>query len=724
MPLPWNEGTTGNSKAELPELASDASPLELGDWLAVCGPVLRDISQVSARWWNLTLREAQCFYDRWKTSSPLERVQINPRLPDELLDGRYQRTEQRGVNLLLRSIPSDQQQALITARELTSTALLFRLFVRYQPGGAGEKAILLSKLTVLDKSKNSTELAAALRSWRRHFARAEEIDAVLPDGTLLLKALEPACTVIAGLDAQASFRLAQSRLQLGVDQLPQHQGVWRFSQCLLAEAETLSLQSSTPSVTSSPIKVKQMEATSKPSVHGSGPSDKGKGHWATSTPCKYFRSDAGCKAGRSCRWSHSWDGVDDKNSRCWICGGKDHRKSDCKLKSQSTKGKEQKTSGEPMNGSGGGKGSSSSSATTASQGSGLSAAAAKSTGASSMSTPPKMQEMDASGEVGTTTQESETSVGEVNSKGSGETGSTTSEVLLQEATKLLKSLRGPQLRVIKVSQLDYEHGNTMVLLDSGATHALRPAFNDAEWDEAQPTQVSLADGVTTKLRLKPNSKVLLSSPYDEANSQSWIVPMGGVAELGYKFGWKGARCWLCDDRGQDLEVSVHHGCPMVSRAVGQDLISKLETRQVLFAMKTMLVNALFADPQSVNVANVQHDLELALTVKLKVLFPALPDEILMRVVPSMTDSQEGIDGALLPWNRRKRRRLAQAKQVVVHLFSGPDQRFWEKKLSTGGMEVLCVDISANIAADLHDDHVFRYLLTLSASGRVKAVLPG
>ena len=176
---------------------------------------------MSARWWNLTLREAHCYYDRWKTASPLERVQIDPKLPDELLDGRYQRTEQRGVSLLLRSIPSDQQQALITARELTSTALLFRLLVRYQPGGSAEKAILLSKLTVMDKNNGVVELSAALRSWRRHFRRAQEIDAALPDGTLLLKALEPACAQVAALDTQASFRLAQSRLQLGVDQHPQ-----------------------------------------------------------------------------------------------------------------------------------------------------------------------------------------------------------------------------------------------------------------------------------------------------------------------------------------------------------------------------------------------------------------------------------------------------------------------------------------------------------------------
>ena len=91
------------AKQNLAPLAADASPLDLGDWLAVCGPVLRDLSAVSARWWNLTLREAQCYYDRWKLASPLERVQIDPRLPDELLDLRYQRTQQRGVHLLLQS---------------------------------------------------------------------------------------------------------------------------------------------------------------------------------------------------------------------------------------------------------------------------------------------------------------------------------------------------------------------------------------------------------------------------------------------------------------------------------------------------------------------------------------------------------------------------------------------------------------------------------------------
>ena len=709
-PLPWSEGAGGENK-ELVELAADASPLELGDWLAVCGPVLRDISSVSSRWWNLTTREAQCYYERWKTSSPLERVQIVPKLPDELLDQCYQRTEQRGVNLLLKAIPADQQQALITARELTSTALLFRLLVRYQPGGSGEKSILLAKLTSLDKSSGTPELAAALRSWRRHYARAQEIGAILPDGTLLLKALEPAVAQIGALDAQAAFRLAQSRLQLGIDQQPLHDGVWRFSQCLLAEAETLCLMASTPSTTTpSPVKVKQMDAHGKPPNATGSSVDKGKGTSLASTPCKYFRSESGCKAGRNCKWSHSWDGIEDKAARCWICGGKDHRKTDCKLKAQGQgkpgPSKDGKSHGEP-GGSGGGK-SSSKMSTSPSTSSNVAGAGS--------SIAPKLQEMEGPMEAA-----SEVPAPSDGSK--GETGTTSSEALLQEATKLLKSLRAPQLKMIKISQLDVATEGMMVLLDSGATHALRPALTEGEWAAAQPTQVTLADGVTTKLRLKVNSKILVSDPADDTMSQSWIIPLGGITELGYRFEWKGAKCSLRDEQGQELDVCIQHGCPMVTRQLGQEMIARLEHQQVRLVRKALLLKSMLVDPSAESLEAVKNSTEMALTLKMKMMFPDLPDEVLMKVIPDLS-SLKGNEGHRIPWNRHKRRRLQQAKSIVIHLFSGPDHRFWEKKLAGSGTEVLCVDLSGYVPADLHDDAVFRFLLSLAASGRVKALLAG
>ena len=112
-------------------------------------------------------------------------------------------------------------------RDLSSTAILFHLYVRHQPGGPGEKAILLGQFTTL--------LASSLRTWRRHFARAREVDASLLDGVLLIKALEAAAVQVAKEDSQAAFRLSTSRQQFALDQRPTEQSIWSFSQCLLAE---------------------------------------------------------------------------------------------------------------------------------------------------------------------------------------------------------------------------------------------------------------------------------------------------------------------------------------------------------------------------------------------------------------------------------------------------------------------------------------------------------
>ena len=357
-----------------------------------------------------------------------------------------------------------------------------------------------------------------------------------------------------------------------------------------------------------------------------------------STSCKYFRSDAGCKARKACKWSHS-----------------DHRKTECKLKAhgKSGSGKDgQRSTNEPGPGPEGGKTKSASS---------YNVASTSSTGNTSSSGPVKIQEMEAGVEGNQGVQGGD----QPSSDKGGETGatSTTSEALMQEATKLLKSLRAPQLRAIQLSQLDHE-----------VKGMVRPARSPQEWQEATPTQVTLADGITDKLRLKQDSKVLLSAPSDEEWSQSWIIPLGGIAELGYKIEWKNALCSLSDEEGRELPVVVHHGCPMVPRDVGQAMIDRLEKQQIRLLRKAQLLKSMMMDPSVEMMQSIQQSKEMALTYKLKTLFKALPDDILMRVIPDLTDLQS-MDGNRLPWNRRKRRRLERAKQIVVHLFSGPDSKY-------------------------------------------------
>ena len=165
IPTSWETGGgISGSKADLPELPSTASPLQLGYWIHLRGPVMKDLSSVASRWWDLTVRQAQVHYAEWKQATPLQRVQLDPRIPEELNDRYYGRTEQRGVHLLLKSAAPEIQQMLVTDRQLTSTAIVYRLFVPYQPGGPGEKSLILKELTQLPKTHSMTELATALRA--------------------------------------------------------------------------------------------------------------------------------------------------------------------------------------------------------------------------------------------------------------------------------------------------------------------------------------------------------------------------------------------------------------------------------------------------------------------------------------------------------------------------------------------------------------------------------
>jgi hypothetical protein len=68
--------------------------------------------------------------------------------------------------------------------------------------------------------------------------------------------------------------------------------------------------------------------------------------------------------------------------------------------------------------------------------------------------------------------------------------------LLHEATQLLKSLRvQPKINVMQLAGLEQAE-NDWVLIDSGATHALRPAHDLQEWTNAERTVVQLANGET------------------------------------------------------------------------------------------------------------------------------------------------------------------------------------------------------------------------------------
>ena len=141
---------------DLPELAGTISPI--ARWLACEHRTLHERPDPTVS--NLVVRDAQTtedYYNKWRKSIPLERVQLQPML---LQEPEFMRTEQR-------AIPTEMRSVLIASRELCSTTILYCLLITYQPGRPGEKALLLKHLTEVTGGKDWAEAGANFRNWRR-----------------------------------------------------------------------------------------------------------------------------------------------------------------------------------------------------------------------------------------------------------------------------------------------------------------------------------------------------------------------------------------------------------------------------------------------------------------------------------------------------------------------------------------------------------------------------
>ena len=99
-------------------------------------------------------------------------------------------------------------------------------------------------------------------------------------------------------------------------------------------------------------------------------------------------------------------------------------------------------------------------------------------------------------------------------------------------------------------------------------------------------------------------------------------------------------------------------------------------------------------------------------------YPKLPEEVIMRTIP---DLSKEVDTTKLPWNRRKRRSLEKAERVILHLFSGKDEKSWQT-LEGARTQVLCIDVLLHGGSDLNNDNVFRYLLDLAVRGKICGVI--
>ncbi len=272
----------------------------------------------------------------------------------------------------------------------------------------------------------------------------------------------------------------------------------------------------------------------------------------------------------------------------------------------------------------------------------------------------------------------------------GELGS-----LLSEASALMKSLR-PAVKMLSMRKANPELVATG-LLDGGATNALRKG-SPSELQKATEVTVELATGKATLFQ-DPMTGTLLTSEDVEP-----IVPLKGVVDLGYKIKWDASGCVIHHPTQGKLACWLRNGYPVVRENHAMKLISEIEKRET----EKRSAPRLASEGVSVSVEGWW-----------KKNFPNVPPKV-VKYMQGQDDPKT--EGSEVPWNRGQRKRLENAKAIVIHLFSGRSS-YWKKGWPEG-VEVLTIDIKENPRQNLNDPKVWSYVTWLIKNKPILAILGG
>ena len=432
---------------------------------------------MSGIWWQRVVAESQAWYSRWVHAPAVERGLIRPTQSSELQDLRYRRLESRAYAMLQSAVPTMIRDELIANREVHCVALVFHV----QPGGLQERASLLEALTNPGTSNTAADAVAKLRAWGRALNRAASMGISIPDASLMLRGVDNLSEQILRRHVHVNFRINQARNYLQLDHYPTLQAVKEYTKIVQSEFDMLAI--SGHSSESGPKKPRpklaaMQQGAGKGKQGGAGAKEgkpgehKGKSKGgdssqdtaATSTaegknaakgegkPCSFYLTPKGCSKGRQCTFSHQF-GKAKGESRCYNCGSLEHRQDNCTRPT----GKGQ-APGQPK-----GRGQKGSSSTPAA---GQSSEAAASSQGSTNATSSGSNANKSVGESGATAPggvpDSQASSRHQGSLGSSQNVANAQAQVLEEAQKLLKSLRIAALRVHEgagVERVDREESN-------------------------------------------------------------------------------------------------------------------------------------------------------------------------------------------------------------------------------------------------------------------------
>ncbi|CAE7198854.1 RE1 [Symbiodinium sp. CCMP2592] len=588
----------------MPEVTAD-SAVSFSDWLYETEQAVGGLSDRAASWFSMCLKCARETYEVYQMSDPLARLTLEPTRPPELQDERWSRLERRVLTLLLATLQRQAKDDAVTHRISNVSGLLFRLHVLYAPGSSAERASILRHLEGSSGTGNVSETVAALRRWRRHLQRADEMHVAIPDPSVLLRAAETMAAKSLEAHSEIKFRLSLSKSQLQLQYRPTLENVLKYYNHVLAElqqaAPARSQGSQGTNVNPDGTKLKGMNATTNGAGTGeSGSPSRRVGDASPATgkvPCRFFASDNGCTKGQACKFDHTFPSKEAKKSRCWFCGSTKHVQKECPVKSgkpvSPTRGRPTTTSttsfttNPTLN------------QVTAQQQQAImesiqavmGAAATPTTSATpgTLTAAPTEVSTPSTPAIRVTSSDVSTAA-TLEHPGSDER---TQEIgaLLQQANAMLNRLT--RLQALQVSSdrslkelaaqmagLGFAEEEHMALLDSGASHPFRErALHEVD---GVPVRVELAGGQSVTLKQNKAGTLLPTTDAENAQDLSTILPMGALVQtLGCELSWtkkNGLR--IVHPQFGTLKTVVKGNCPLLGETQALDLIHQLEQKKL------------------------------------------------------------------------------------------------------------------------------------------------
>ena len=271
-------------------------------------------------------------YDKWVVASPIERLAIEPDERPELTEGKWGRVNARACARLLDALdPTVKSDVIARKANQAASQILFRLLYDIPAGGIGERNLVLSNLQNPHVVQDAASGVPALRAWGRWYQRCIDFGMSLPDPMVLVGGLTSMTKPVISKEPEVSWRTEMVKSALQLHGRPSEEAVKSYHKHLLAEFETLAGAQVAKKGGSSNLALKAADASGDKAGKGSGAKGGGKGGGNGNT-CKYFLSTKGCRFGSKCKSQHSMNELSraERFKKCLNCGSEEHRAKDCK----------------------------------------------------------------------------------------------------------------------------------------------------------------------------------------------------------------------------------------------------------------------------------------------------------------------------------------------------------------------------------------------------------